>query len=365
MKSFLPAGAWRRMTTLLALAGLVYCARAQTDPDHILLKDYKPKSIFKIPETHVEKARFPVIDVHSHDLAKTDEDVAQWVKTMDEVGLEKVIILTGAFGPKFDALAAKYGKHPKRFAVWCGIDFSGFDQPGFGPGAMAELERCKKAGATGVGELGDKGRGFGATTNKLGMHVDDARMDPILEKCAELRLPINIHIGEDQWMYEQMDSSNDGLMNAWKWKITNAPGVLRHEEGLDAFERAVKKHPRVTFIACHLANCCADLEHIGGMLDRYPNLFIDIGARFAELSPIPRTVSRFFKRYQERILYGTDAEPYAEMYRTTFRLLETDDEHFYTVYFRKYHWPMHAWNLPGPVLKSVYRDNALRVALPE
>jgi predicted TIM-barrel fold metal-dependent hydrolase len=307
----------------------------------------------------VEKARYPVIDVHSHDYAPTEANVEHWVKTMDEVGLERTIILSGATGRRFDQIMAKFGKYPNRFSVWCGIDFAGLDKPGFGPAAIAELERCQKAGATGVGELGDKGRGFGATTNTLGMHVDDARMNAILAKCAELRMPVNIHVGEDRWMYEPMDQTNDGLMNAWKWRVQSGSGVLTHSEVVDSLERAVKRHPRTTFIACHLANCCSDLNRIGGMLDRYSNLYIDIGARYAELSPIPRTVSQFFLRYQDRIFYGTDMNPDAEMYRVTFRLLETADEHFYPTYFRKYHWPMHAWALPDEVLKKVYRENAL------
>jgi predicted TIM-barrel fold metal-dependent hydrolase len=167
--------------------------------------------------------------------------------------------------------------------------------------AAAELERCRKAGAIGVGELSDKGRGFGATTNTLGMHIDDPRMDPILDKCAELRMPVNIHVGEDKWMYEPMDQTNDGLMNAWKWRLANEPGVLQHDEVVDTLERAVKKHPRTIFIACHLANCCSDLNRRGAMLEKYPNLNVDIGARYAELSPIPRFVSQFFQRYQDRL----------------------------------------------------------------
>ncbi len=348
---------------LLSILCLISACRvhAQTAPDQILLKDYKPKSIFRIPETRVEKARYPVIDVHSHDYAPTEANLQRWVQTMDEVGLERTIILSGATKVRFDQIMAKFGKQPKRFSVWCGIDYSGFDQPGFGPAAIAELERCHKAGATGIGELSDKGRGLGATTNKLGMHIDDARMDPILAKCAELRMPVNIHVGEDRWMYEPMDETNDGLMNASKWQVKGGPGVLTHDEVVDSLERAVKKHPRTTFIACHLANCCSDLNRIGGMLDRYPNLYIDIGARYAELSPIPRTVSQFFIRYQDRVFYGTDMNPVPEMYRVTFRLLETSDEHFYPAYFRHYHWPMHAWALPDGVLKKIYRENALRV----
>jgi uncharacterized protein len=139
------------------------------------------------------------------------------------------------------------------------------------------------------------------------------------------------------------------------------PGVLQHDSVVDTLERAVKKHPRTIFIACHLANCCSDLNRLGAMLDKYSNLYADIGARFAELSPIPRTVSQFFQRYQDRLLYGTDMNPEAEMYRVTFRLLETADEHFYPAYFRKYHWPMHAWALPDGVLRKIYRENALKL----
>jgi len=328
-----------------------------TSPDQVLLKDFKPKSIFKVPETRVEKARFAAIDMHSHNSA----DAAEWVKTMDAVGVEKTVILAGTTGARLDQDLAKFGKFPGRFEVWCGIDYKGFDQPGFGPAAIAELERCHKAGAAGIGELSDKGRGLGATSTNLGMHVDDPRMDAILEKCAGLRMPINIHVGEDKWMYEPMDHNNDGLMNAWTWRVRLDRGVIGHDEVVDSLERAVKKHPRTTFIACHFANCCADLNHLGTMLDQHPNLYADMGARFAEIAPIPRFMARFFQRYQDRLLYGTDMHPDAEMYRVTFRLLETEDEHFYPPYFSQYHWPHYGIGLPEPVLKKIYRENALRI----
>jgi uncharacterized protein len=67
------------------------------------------------------------------------------------------------------------------------------------------------------------------------------------------------------------------------------------------------------------------------------------------------------ERFQDRIFYGTDMNPEAEMYRVTFRLLETDDEHFYPSVFREHHWPMHAWELPEEVLRKVYRGNAEQV----
>src|SRR5262249_47208751 len=57
-----------------------------TPPDQLLLKDYRPRSLFKVPQTRVEKARFPIIDMHSHPYARTPAQVDQWVRNMDAVG---------------------------------------------------------------------------------------------------------------------------------------------------------------------------------------------------------------------------------------------------------------------------------------
>ena len=107
----------------------------EPSPDTILLKDYYPKSIYKIPITQVDKAKFPIIDMHSHPYAKTSQQIDEWLKNMDEVGVEKTMILTMTTGAEFDEIFRKFSKHPDRFEVWCGIDFSGHDKPGFGPAA--------------------------------------------------------------------------------------------------------------------------------------------------------------------------------------------------------------------------------------
>ena len=65
----------------------------ESSPETILLKDYRPKSLYKIPTTEISKAKFPIIDMHSHAYAKTPEELAEWVRNMDEVGIEKTIVL--------------------------------------------------------------------------------------------------------------------------------------------------------------------------------------------------------------------------------------------------------------------------------
>ena len=345
---------------ILAFGGLT---KAQT-PDELLLKNYRPRSIYKVPASHIQKARYPAIDIHSHPYARTDEDLAQWIRTMDAVGIEKTIIMTMATGKKFDSLYAKYATYGNRFEVWCGFDYTGYEEPGWSEKAVRELERCFQVGARGVGELGDKGLGelFSRPTRGYNMHVDDARMKPLFRKCGELKIPVAIHVAEPYWMYEPMDSTNDGLMNAYQWRIDlSKPGILNHAQLITTLENAVRENPRTTFVACHLANCGYDLSILGRLLDKYPNLYGEFGARYAEISPIPKYVNAFFEKYQDRILYGTDMSGSRHMYETTFRILESNDEHFYEIDLFNYHWPLYGFGLRDRVLKKIYRDNALKI----
>ena len=99
-------------------------------------------------------------------------------------------------------------------------------------------------------------------------------------------------------------------------------------------------NPNTVFIACHFANCCYNLEILGAMLDKYPNLYADISARYAETATIPRYMAAFYDKYQDRLLYGTDMGFDNSMYETTFRILETADEHFYRTEQFNYHWAL-------------------------
>ena len=356
---------------------------AQDAPDKLLLKDYRPKSIYKIPVTDVRKAKYPIIDVHCHG-PRPPQQVDEMVKLMDTVGVEKTVIFTGAItSARFSEVRQLYSKYPGRFDLWCGFNLTGIDQPGFGPDAVKSLEECHRMGAVGVGELSDKGRGFGirsgtgrggrtgstnppvpSSPSATGPHPDDSRMDPLFEKCAQLGMPVNVHVSDPIWAYEPMDRTNDGLMNAYTWMIKLAPGIMGHNELVESLERMTRKHPKTLFIACHLANIDYDLARLSQMLDRNPNLYVDISARFGDLAPIPRFVAQFIQKHADRVLYGTDMAYSQRMFSSTFRIMETLDEHFYEFDLDvcyDYHWPLHGLGLRDDVLKKVYRENALNV----
>lgn len=366
-------------------------------PPTILLNDYLPRSLYRIPETEVPKAKFRVFDGHDHGHGPLS--VPEMLRIMDKVGVEKTVIFTGAgTADRLREFGRDYAAHPDRFDLWCMLDLRDVDQPGFGPNAIKSLEQCHRAGAKGIGELHDKGRGIfsgqnseprrpavhvplngGSTYTRdpmpspkpnapIGPHPDDPRLDSLWEKAGQLGMPVSFHTSDPIWSYQPMDYTNDGLMNGWTWRIILEPGTYDHDQLVNSLENAVKKHHNTLFIACHLCNLDYDLDRLGQMFDRNPNLYADIAARFAETATIPRFVHRFLVKYSDRIVYGTDVTYNEAFFGTTFRILETEDEHFYmrgkveSANFNfNYHWALNGFGLPDDVLKKIYYDNMANI----
>lgn len=348
---------------LFALISLVHNSISAQEED-LLLKDYDPVSVYNVPKTHPEKAKFPVIDMHSHPYANSKEEIETWVKNMDKAGIKKTILLTYETGSAFDSIVDVYSKYKDRFELWCGFDYTGYNQPGWTEKAITELERCYRKGARGVGELGDKGKGliYSKPTPAMGMHLDDPRMVPLLQKCGELGMPVNIHVAEPYWMYLPIDKHNDGLMNAKEWQINpSEEGLLGHADLIKTLDNALSQNEKTVFIACHYANCSYDLDILADLLKRHQNLYADISARYAETAPIPRHVKKFITTHQDRLLYGTDMGFEDSMYSTTFRILESEDEHFYEKGLFGYHWALNGFGLPNDVLKKLYFTNAQKL----
>ena len=331
-----------------------------SSPNSILLKDFRPRSIYKVPVSQIEKAKYPIIDMHSHPYAKTPAEITTWLKNMDAVEHRED-------DDSDHDHRQGVRRHPRRnirrilsaSRLWCGFDFTGFNAPSFATTAVKELERCHDKGARGIGEIHDKGEGLRSGKSKApGMHPDDPRMDPVFDKAAELHMPISLHVADPIWMYEPMDKHNDGLMNAFEWRLDNQPNIVKLAGMVDILERTAARHRDATIVACHFANLDYDLAHLGDVLDRNPNLYADISARYAETAPIPRFAAQFYAKYADRLVYGTDMGFDLDMYRITFRILESQDEHFYEADQFSYHWPLYGFGLSDEILQRVYHDNA-------
>jgi predicted TIM-barrel fold metal-dependent hydrolase len=334
----------------------------------LLLKDFHPTSMLHASAHQVAKAKFYVIDVHNHvnDAAGIDEHMAPEgvVEVMNNTNVKTIVILTGMWGDKLQRVVDEMVKpYPGRFIVFSQIDWSKIDDPNFGQEMVVQLRDAVSRGARGLKVLKDLGLGVRDKTGKL-ISVDDARLDPVWEECGRLGIPVSIHVTDPEAFFHPIDNTNERYEELtehpdWSFYGNRYPSK---ESILAARDRVFARHPRTTFVALHMANWPENLNYVSSVLDQYPNVMVEFGAREAELGRQPRRAREFFLKYQDRIMFGSDNEVTEPMYRNHFRWLETGDEYFdYWGYPGQGRWKIYGMELPDPVLEKIYHRNAERM----
>jgi len=340
----------------------------------MLLKDFHPQSKLVTKTTLVNKPRFPVIDAHNHlgeafgggwDQKPFEELLTQ----LDEAGIVGYVDLDGGWGEDLLQAHLDYFKarRPERFRIFGGVDWSKWPELGnkFPAWAAGRLKIQKERGADGVKIW----KPFGLhVRDERGerVQVDDPRLDPLWQAAGELNLPVLAHVADPVAFFDPIDETNErweeiGQHPDWAFTSPPFPPFISILEG---FKNLVSRHKNTTFIGAHVGCYGENLAWVGQMLDECPNYYIDISARLGELGRQPYTARRFFIRYQDRILFGSDFGPHLEAYRLYYRFLETDDEYFnYNVSEvpSQGRWYAYGIYLPDEVLRKVYYENAQRI----
>jgi predicted TIM-barrel fold metal-dependent hydrolase len=173
-------------------------------------------------------------------------------------------------------------EHPKEYL------FGANEVPDL-PDATREIEKYLKLGAVVIAE------------QKFGVECDSPEMQKLYELAAEYRVPILMH---------------------WQVKMYNY--------GFERFYKMLEKYPKTTFIG-HAQTWWANIDKSyvddaknlypkgtkiipGGITDRYlsdyPNMYGDLSAG-SGLNALTRDEDHtraFFKRHQDKLIYGSDCE---------------------------------------------------------
>jgi predicted TIM-barrel fold metal-dependent hydrolase len=356
------------------------------------LPDYRPRSMLVVPETRVLRAKFPVIDVHTHlymfpslpgkDLGANPvqipgEQVDQIVRWMDELNVQTIVNCTGGYGENLaKSMADLAGRYPGRFLVETEPAWERVAEPGYANWQADEIARAKQAGAVGIKILKLLGLYLReqVTEGPL-LSIDDPRFDPMWETAGALGMPVCIHTADPDAFFTPIDNTNERweeLANHPDWSFSE--GFPTKPELLAARNRVIEKHPKTIFVGHHIANHPENLGEVEEWMDRYPNLWVETGARLGELGRQPVRARRFIEKYQDRVMLGTDATPNAEaypqqdlkpdMYRCYFRFFETQDEYFDYCPAQtppQGRWRIYGIALPDGILKKVYYENAARL----
>lgn len=364
----------------------------QPAPKHLDICDYEPKSMLRVKETQIERAHFPVIDVHTHlcwskksadgiELAPERTFLAppsELLEVMDRRNIRTLVNLTGGFGDGLKDAIARYDKaFPGRFYTFTEPWYSRFLEPDYPRSQASAIEDAHRYGARGLKILKTLGLYLreNITSGKL-VRIDDQRFDPMWDACGQLNMPVAIHVSDPVAFFTPTDKYNERyeeLNNHPDWSFYGKD-FPSNAELLEARNRVMARHPKTQFIVLHVGNFAEDLENVSQNLDRFPNMTVELGARIGELGRQPRTARKFFDRYQDRIMFGTDAVPHGDefpqqvfndqLYKIYYRFLETDDEYFDYAPARippQGRWRIYGLQLPEQILRKVYQQNAARV----
>jgi predicted TIM-barrel fold metal-dependent hydrolase len=361
----------RTAVSFIAISLISAAAAAQDNGDikDLKLRDWEPRSMLVTKSTEVAKPAFPVIDVHNHlgggNTILTPERIRHYLEEMDAAGVRTVVNLDGGWGQRLkETLAALDQAHPGRFLTYALIDFGGIDDPGWSAREAARLEQSFKAGAKGLKFHKSLGLGVRYKDGRF-LPVDDPKLDAIWEVCAAHKRPVEIHTGDPGAFFTPLDRFSE------RWhELNQHPEWLFHGKDFPKRSdlhaermRVIARHPNTTFICAHMANDGENLDEVARWLDAYPNMYVDIDARISELGRQPYSARRFFLKYQDRIMFGTDTPPSREAYRIYYRFLETDDEYFDPAggHHRQGFWMIYGVFLPREVLEKLYFKNAERL----
>jgi predicted TIM-barrel fold metal-dependent hydrolase len=337
------------------------------------LDNFKPHPALTTKETRITQPRFPVIDAHNH-LGETfgedweERPVAELLDVLDEADVQVLVDLDGGWGE--DILHRHLDKFktaaPERFRVFGGVDWSAWPERDdrFGEWAATRLREQAARGAEGLKIWKQFGLQIRDQNDTL-VPIDDVRLDPLWATTAELNLPVMIHIADPVAFFWPLDETNERweeLRAHPDWHFPSPP-YPSFDTLLTQFANLIKRHPQTTFIGAHVGCYAENLAWVGQLLDECPNFYVDISARIAELGRQPYTTRRFFLKYADRILFGTDVGADVEWYRLYYRFLETDDEYFnygLSEIPGQGRWCIYGLYLPDEVLEKVYHLNARR-----
>jgi predicted TIM-barrel fold metal-dependent hydrolase len=361
---------------------------------NLALQDFQPKSMLVVPEHPVGRAKYPVIDVHTHlssvfgrNRSRDTKDPAgqkafhqldEILGWMDQLNIKVLNNLTGGYG---DALKQNIidldEKYKGRFRNCVVPGYDRLKERNYPQWQAEEMKRAKDTGA--IGLKISKTLGLYLRENgKEGplVKIDDPRFDPMWDAVGKLNMPVFIHVADPDAFFTPTDRFNERweeLGNHPNWSFYGKDYPPKPEL-LAARNRVIERHPKTKFVGLHVANHPENLDEVSAWLDKYPNLHVEFGARLGELGRQPRRARKFFEDYQDRIMFGTDATPDGKevpqqdlkppMFQAYFRFLETLDEYFDyapSAVPPQGRWRIYGVGLPDAILKKVYHNNAARL----
>lgn len=341
--------------------------------DALKLRDFDPDCCMTLPVHSVTRAKFPVFDAHTHFGSlvmgknyRERYDTKDVVARLKQYGVVHVCNPELSWDDTLRALDEKLASEKGFISTLPSLDVGRFEKPGFPAYVKRTLAAYEAAGYRGI-KLWKDITLYRKDSQGRHIRLDDPRLNPVFELAGKHNLVILIHVADPRAFFTPPDAHNEYyecLQDNPNWVFSGSE-FCSFAEHMRMQETVFGRNPGTKFLVAHVGSCAEDMGYVGGLLERFPNVYIDIAARINELGRQPRQARELFLRWQDRVLFGTDfiaSDDPADVYPYYFRFLETFDEYFdYAPKGQQYsmgRWKIYGVGLPDDVLQKLYHLNA-------
>lgn len=331
---------------------------------------YEPMSLdkpFEMP--------FKAIDSHTHFSIGTADSMAAH---MEEWGLEKIVVLALP-NDNIDTVMAEFGKYPDKFAVLYPPRFDKVNEKGFKKDLEKQIRHAHDVGCAGI-KLYKDFSVYVKDKDGKNIPIDSPLYDPMWKTAGELDMPILVHVGDPERFWIPIDDRSN-FIETEDWAFYGK-GVPFREELVRELENVIKKYPETTFVGAHVGNRAEEPMIVSYLLGKYPNYYVDISARYGELSKNMRATRWLLMQHPDKVLFGTDWGIWSpdgfydgwihdakKFYSRAERILFTRDHKIPTpfdgnegpILVATHRWACDGWEIPEDVLHQVMVETPEKV----
>ena len=256
----------------------------------------------------MKSGTYELIDNHVH-LFRADH-LDPLLRDIDKTGIAKFCIqITGRdigdpTGEQFPLARLAQQRRPDKVFIFGGLDFSGmFDRHASTPDIPFEtqLDRLIGSGYDGLKLLCGKPN----HRQSINVPLDGEVFTPMLHKLESTGFPVLWHVSDPPEFWSEQTVPLWAKAQGW-WYPPGTPSKAQ----IDAeFANLLSRHPRLRLIRPHFAFRGDRLDEAAELLNRYPNLMLDLAPgieMYHHFTAQHERAKAFFVRYFDRIIFGSD-----------------------------------------------------------
>lgn len=324
-----------------------------------------------------------IIDCHIH--YPHPSQMRNLINTCDQLHIDRFNIVCTPDPMRLslvpDALHLK-SRYPERVFVFGGLDISAYFRA---PDRVGELlagfvEMLAAAGCDGVKMI------EGKPTMRKTLPVppfDSEVMAPYWAKMAEIQMPLLFHVNDPEEFWDAGRVPGWAMQRGWFYGDGT---YINNEAQYTEIFNVLARNPTLKVILAHFFFLSAQLPRLADLLDRYPNVCVDLTPGIEMYHNFTRRLDEardFFLKYQDRILFGTDIGARALLSVPQVDIQFSESRERVTVVrnflenpgefslppgggflFDEHEVWFHGLGLPEGVLEKIYRTNFERLVSP-